>query len=230
MFCQEVLVGRGAAIDPQKAVGTSGFVPDANGGRSVAKGASRSRATGWQIDEQVPLWQVWPAAQAVPACVPEQSPLAPQWVALVRGSTHEPPQAICPETGQAQAPPWQVSPAAQAVPACVPEQVPLAPQWVASVCGSTQALPQASRPAWQGRVQAPLVQTVPTPQMLPQEPQLRLSDPVCTQTPPQDTLLLEQVEATLQPDSAASARESSRKFVRSRTSSPIRRRSSRLGA
>jgi hypothetical protein len=79
-------------------------------------------------------------------------------------------------------------------------------------------------------VQAPLVQTVPTPQMLPQEPQWRLSDPVSTQTPPQDTLLLEQVETTLQPDRAASARESSRKYLGSCTSSPVRRRPSRLGA
>jgi hypothetical protein len=139
---------------------------------------------------------------------------------LVWGSTHAPPQTSWPDVGHAQVPPWQVCPEAQVAPAWAPEQVPLAPQWVVLVWGSTHAPSHATRPDGQGTVQAPLEQTVPTAQMLPQTPQLRLSAWVCTQTPPQDTVPLAQVEATLQPIRVASANNETSQIVRVCTRPP----------
>ena len=131
-----------------------------------------------------------------------------------------PPQTSWPEIGHAQVPPWHVSPEAHVLPAWAPVQVPLAPQWIGLVRGSTHAPSHATCPDGQGTAQAPLEQTEPTAQMLPQTPQLRLSAWVCTQTPPQDTEPFAQVDATLQPVRAESANNRTSQFVRMCTRSP----------
>jgi hypothetical protein len=261
------LVGSGAAVDAQRAVGVCWPDLDAYVGAALEKGVSRSSATGRQSCPHTPFAHTWPVAQAVPALEPEQAPLAPQWVASVRGSTHALPQTSRPD--------WQVSahapfvhtwPTVHAVPALAPEQSPLAPQWVASVRGFTHVPPHTRRPAWQGRAHAPFVHTwptvhavpalapvqsplapqwvglvrgstqaplqarrpdwqvemhapfeqcIPTSQELPQAPQLRLSIFSSTQTPPQVRNPPSHEVLRAQPASAATASRTGRKRARS---------------
>src|SRR5512137_2459051 len=116
-FCQEALVGSGGVLEAQSPVGASGFglevIDVGDVGRVSAKGVARSSTTGVQLRAHEPAWQVSPAAQVVPAFAPAQSPLAPQWVALVSGSRQAPPQATWPDVAQVQVPAWQVSQEAQ---------------------------------------------------------------------------------------------------------------------
>jgi hypothetical protein len=55
---------------------------------------------------QVPALQAWSGVQATPAVAPSQAPDAPQWRLFVSGSTHCPPQKICPVAQGAQQAPW----------------------------------------------------------------------------------------------------------------------------
>ena len=124
-FCQEALVGSGGMLEAQSPVGASGFglevIPE---GRVRAKGAVRSSTTGVQFRAHEPAWQVSPAAQVVPAFAPAQSPLAPQWVALVRGSRQAPPQATWPDGGAgAELRPGRFAPEKQTDPGVRPRAV-----------------------------------------------------------------------------------------------------------
>jgi hypothetical protein len=82
---------------------------------------------------QVPPLQTWPTTQAVPAEPPSapQPAVAPQFVRLVCGSMHLPPQLIEPTEHESwQVPALQTWPTAQAVPAEPPStpQPAVAPQ------------------------------------------------------------------------------------------------------
>jgi hypothetical protein len=122
---------------------------------------------------QVPLTQVWPPVQTLPAPAHR-----PQWLGSVLRFTHRPAQLVCP-SGQ-QIPPAQVPPVPQ-VPPSRSTQVKLlaavqalqAPaQPVAQHLPATQnfdaqsELPTQSppRPALAGGVQSPSMQTRPPPQ------------------------------------------------------------------
>jgi hypothetical protein len=95
-----------------------------------------------------------------------QAPLAPQWAALVSGSTQLPSHfTSLAEQTTVQAPPLQTWLEPQASPAEAPVQAPLAPQEVALVSGSTQAPPHQTWP--DGQAQVPLAQAWPVGQAAP---------------------------------------------------------------
>jgi hypothetical protein len=109
------------------------------------------------LETQVPLEQTW---------VPEQARLQPpQWAALLRISTHAPPQSANPTWQEnAQAPAWQ-SPR----PLAGTSQALLhSPQWLASDSVSTQRPPQRVIPVWQAREQLPFVHRAVAPSVLGQ--------------------------------------------------------------
>lgn len=71
----------------------------------------------WQERLHVPTEQAWPAMQALPALAPAQVVEAPQYRALVAGSTHDPLQLISvPGQDTPQTPALQAVPAAHGVP------------------------------------------------------------------------------------------------------------------
>jgi len=137
-----------------------------------------SLARSWQRPPQPP----WPAGQQSDPehKAPELQvvPQAPQFVLLLRVSTHATPQRVSSMEQFARH-----SPATQPVPA--PQAAPQAPQLALSVWAFTHVVPQRVVPAAQGARQLPLMQLVPAPQTVPQVPQLALSVWVFTHADPQ---------------------------------------------
>ena len=112
---------------------------------------------------QLPPLQTLPDAHAAPALPPPspQPAVAPQFVRLVVGSMHVPPQLMRPAWHEsAHAPPLQTCPAVHDVPVVPPPtpQAPVAPQCVRSVVGSMH-VPQLMSPGWHETAHAPPLQT-----------------------------------------------------------------------
>jgi hypothetical protein len=88
--------------------------------------------------------------------------VAPQFVRLVVGSMHVPPQLMRPAWHEsAHEPPLQTCPAVHDVPPDPPPtpQAPDAPQCVRSVVGLMQLPPQLMSPGWQETAQPPPLHT-----------------------------------------------------------------------
>jgi hypothetical protein len=153
-----------------------------------------------QLALQVLAEHAVPFPQTAPALPPPlpQLPVAPQFVALVVGSTQVPLQLISVpghETWHELA--VQTLPLAHAVPALPPPmpQSPEAPQCVRLVVGSMQIPPQLISVPGHDTWHEPLAQTVPAPQMAPtvppplpqspEAPQLERLVDGSTQVPPQ---------------------------------------------
>jgi hypothetical protein len=113
---------------------------------------------------QLPPLQTLPAAHVAPG-LPPPGPhpvVAPQFVRLVVGSMHVPPQLMRPAWQEsAHAPPLQTCPAVHDVPPDPPPtpHAPAAPQCVRSVVGSMHVPPQLMSPGWQETAQPPPLQT-----------------------------------------------------------------------
>ena len=103
---------------------------------------------------QAPPVQMLPAGQTAPSLLPpptlEQSPVAPQKVRLVLGSTQVPPQLTRPDWQDSwQVDPLQTWPAGQVAPALPAPATPqpvVAPQYWRLVVGSMQVPLQLTRP------------------------------------------------------------------------------------
>jgi hypothetical protein len=111
---------------------------------------------------QRPATQVWSAVHATPALAPVHEPVAPQFVRLDEGSTHEVPHARS-GGSHAHTPKTQLLPVPHATPPV--QLVPVAPQYVSLVFGLTHAPPQRSVPDW--HVHTPFEQPAPGGQTVP---------------------------------------------------------------
>lgn len=125
-------------------------------GHSACVAAENVTVNGTVGVEHIPPEQVEPAAQAFPHM--------PQWLMLVIGSMHRPPQRSCP-AGHEQVPLAQLRPPVHAI--------PHVPQLALSVAMLTQTPPHSVWPV--GHTHRPLWQLCPEGQDVPHAPQFWLS-------------------------------------------------------
>jgi len=124
---------------------------------------------GGQVSAHVPPEQTWPGWHWVPAFMPAQFALAPQYWVLVLGLTHDPPQST---RGAAQTDRHEPFEQTGVLPvhAAPPVQPGCTPQWLLSLRGSTQTPLQLTSPGGQLIVHEPPLHAVPLGHTVPAEP------------------------------------------------------------